>query len=126
MPVEDVPTRLEYLKNLVGIEETKDVLEFLAKIGQAVNISLMDDDVITLKDTFNFTNALLALPAAVQGIKDVPVELADELTEEELAELQTVIESAGILPERALQATKEGLAIAEAFKMWIINYLIRE
>lgn len=121
-----VPTRLEYLKNLKGIEETKDVLEFLAKIGQAVNISLMDDNAITLKDTFNFTSALIALPDAIQGIKDVPVELTDELTEEELATLQTVIESAGVLPERALQATKEGLAIAESLKMWIINYLVRE
>lgn len=122
----EVPTRLEYLKNLKGIEETKDVLEFLAKIGQAVNVSLMDDNAITLKDTFNFTSALIALPDAIQGIKDVPVELTDELTEEELATLQTVIESAGVLPERALQATKEGLAIAESLKMWIINYLVRE
>lgn len=119
-------TRLQYLKNLKGIEETKDVLEFFAKIGQAVNTSLMDDNVITLSDAFNFTNVILALPDAIAGIKDVPAELTDDLTDEELATLSTVIESAGVLPERTLQATKEALAIAESLKMWIINYLVRE
>lgn len=118
--------RLEYLKNLRGIKETKDVLDFLAKLGQGVNVSLLDDDKITVKDTFKFTEAFIALPAAIQGIKDVPTELADDLTKEELAELQAVIESAGVLSERGEDATRELLAIAEAFKMWIINYLIRD
>lgn len=124
--VNEVPKRLEYLKNTHGIKETKDVLEFLARVGQAVNISLKDDGAITLSDTFNFTNTLMALPAAITGVANVPTELSDDLTVAELEELMAVITSSGVVGERGLEATKEALKIAESIKMFIFDYFIRD
>jgi hypothetical protein len=121
----DVPERLEYLQNIEGVEETKDVLKFLAKIGQAVNLSLLDDDKITVSDAFKFIDPIIALPDAISGIKDVPSELLDDLTDEELAELGSIIESAGVLSERTLDAVKEALEIAEKLKAFILEYFVR-
>lgn len=121
-----VPSRLEYLENLYGIDETVDVLEFLAKIAKAVKLSLADDDAITVSDALNFIEPLTAVAGAVTGIASVPLELQDEITEEEKAKLMAVVVSAGVVPERALQATDEALDIAESLKRFILEYFIKE
>ncbi len=73
---------------MAGIKELKDVLKAAISIGEALADGIQLGDVA----------ALLDLPAAIEGIKEVPAELAD-LDEAELEELNVFIQSEFDLPD---------------------------
>jgi len=73
---------------MAGIEELKDVVKAAISIGEALS------DGIGLEDL----GALLDLPAAIDGISEVPEELSD-LDETERAELQAFIQSEFDIPD---------------------------
>lgn len=73
---------------MAGIKELKDVLKAAISIGEALADGVQLGDI----------RALLDLPAAIEGIKEVPAELAD-LDEFELEELNVFIQSEFDLPD---------------------------
>lgn len=121
-----IPKRLAYLQNRFGVENTVNVLEFLAKTGKAVRASLADDDKITASDMLNFISPITAIPSAISSLPKVPLELEDELTDEEQAQLLTVVISSGVIPEQSQEAVKDGVKLAEDFKRFIIKYFVRD
>lgn len=61
---------------MAGLKETKEVIIFTAKLGNAIGKSLADGK-ITFTDAANFIDPLMKLPAAFAGIENVPAELSD-------------------------------------------------
>ncbi len=116
--------KLEYLKNLYGVEETKDVLQFMVEVARGIKRSYADDGEITYKDVMNFLGAFSLLSGAIKGLGHVPTELLDEITEEERAEMLGVIVQSGVLPEQAGEVLEDALEILELTKRFIINHFI--
>ena len=75
---------------MYGIKETKDVIELMLGIGDAVSKSLNDDGKLTLSDIQHFSSAMFLLPSAFTGIESVPMELKD-LAENEVIEIKDLI-----------------------------------
>ena len=72
-----------------GSKETKEVVSLFLNLVEALSESLEDGN-IGLTDALNFFSTLQALSPAIEGIADVPKELA-ELDETEKAELNAYI-----------------------------------
>ena len=69
---------------LVGLKETKEVLDLVITLGKGIEAS-MEDDKITLGDLPNFFNVLFQIVPAIEGIDQVPMEFklaSDEEAEE--------------------------------------------
>ena len=75
---------------MVGIQETKEVLLFGLSIAGDTVEAFADDGKIDLTDIPKYTDSLMALPAALVGITEVPAELKD-LDEAEFLELKEVV-----------------------------------
>ena len=69
-----------------GIKETKEGLDFLFDIADAVIDSLEGDGKITIRDAPKFLKPMRTAMGGVGGIQDIPKELAD-LSSAELDEL---------------------------------------
>ena len=74
---------------MVGIKETKDVIALGIHISKGIEQSLEDGE-WSIKDAFNFFEALKSTPEAIIGIDKVPAELAD-LDQAELAEIEVMV-----------------------------------
>jgi hypothetical protein len=72
--------------NLYGIEETKDVVSFLAATGNAINESLADDGKISVGEYTKFISPVGKLFPAVTGFNQVIQELG-ELNDDEKKEI---------------------------------------
>lgn len=95
----------------MDIKESKELLTFLAKFGSAIDKSLADGK-INFLDIGTIFDPLIVAKAAFEDVNKIPSELAD-LTNEEAAELVTVIETElEITSERAEQLAEKGLALA--------------
>lgn len=73
----------------IGIDETKDVVEFGIAFANGV-IETLGDGKVTVADIPNFLSSMIKLPAAISGIDKVPAELGD-LDKAELAELTAIV-----------------------------------
>lgn len=93
-----------------GIKETKEVVVFLAKVGEGVEKALADGK-IDLSDALDFTGAVMAIGAAVSGVGEVPSELKD-LDASEAAELvNAALAELPHLSGKALGVVKAALAV---------------
>jgi len=72
-----------------GIKETKELLAFIIRLGEAVDKSLEDGE-IGFMDMSNLVSAMLAASSAFGDINKVPAEIKD-LTKEESEELYAYI-----------------------------------
>lgn len=99
------------------INDVKEVVVFICRLGKGINASLKDGE-FTLADTFNFSDSLLALPAAVSGIGNVIPQLKD-LDAKELQELKILLieELSGFLniKENWYKIAEQALIIAQSF-----------
>ena len=108
----------------MGIEETKDVIEFVAKLGNGIGESV-EDGRWTLSDATNFIPAATKVFSAIEGIEKVDNELLD-LDEEEKVELvDFIIEQFDIVQDEAEKIVEEGLEQLLNFFMFIKKYFIR-
>lgn len=92
--------KMFYKRRIVmpGIVETLQVIDFGLTIGKGIGQSMTDDGKITLADLPKFLPALMAVPAAIEGIQLVPVEVKD-LDTAELEEIKThIMQGAAEIP----------------------------
>jgi len=80
-----------------SITELKEVILTAAKFGNAVGRSLKDGK-IGIGDIAEFIPAVISLPAALEGISQIPAEVKD-LTDEELNELTAFINDEFDIPQ---------------------------
>ena len=104
--------------NVYTIEETKDAVKALCALGNAINASLADDGKISFGDYPKFIGPVLALPAAISGIGDVPKELAD-LAPEEKEELVQLVKDELELGEKSEAVTEKILNIIYQIKDFV-------
>lgn len=96
-----------------GIKETGELLIFLARFGDAINVALRDGK-IDFTDVGVLFDPIMASRAAFNDVKLVPAELAD-LSSSEALQLSNLIADELILDdERAEILTEKGLALATA------------
>lgn len=99
-----------------GVKELKEVVAFVVELGNGLGASLADGR-IGYGDLMNIFGALRALPSAVDGMAEIPKELAD-LDAAEKVELCTLVEERLNLPQEWLEPVAEkavclGVALAE-------------
>lgn len=111
--------------NQYGVDATKTALVFLAKVASAVQESYADKK-ITLTDAANFFGVILDAPGAIKAFPYLKNELLDEITPEELKQLQDTIVSTGVIPESAKDAVVDGLALVVQTKSFIEKYFIKK
>lgn len=118
-----IPNSLQSLTNLYGVNETKDVVNFVCKTVKAVKDSINDDGKITVGDALKFMAPVSALPEALVGISQVPLEFEDQLTDEELDEIAQVVIDNGLAAnsDKGLIVTKKILKIAEQIKELVLT-----
>lgn len=69
----------------LGVDQTAEMLDFAAILGNAVDSSLLDGK-IGIADIGNFFSLIPAFKPAFEGVKQIPAEIAD-LTDAERAYL---------------------------------------
>ena len=104
-----------------GIAETKEAMIFGVTMAMAVDEATQDGFQWT--DVFKMVPALTKLPAAVEGIQNVPAELSD-LSEAERDELILEIENLEFASEYSEQIAEQSLRVALELGKLIV--LIRE
>jgi len=67
---------MENTKFGIGVDQTAEMLDFAATLGNAVDASLLDDK-IGIADIGNFFALIPAFKPAFEGAKQIPAELAD-------------------------------------------------
>jgi hypothetical protein len=90
-----------------GIKETTDLLKFVSGLVEAGKASF-EDGKVNLVDLANFVLPLTLLPAAIEGVNQVPAELGD-LSDEEIQAL--VNEVGDIVSDERFGRAFEGAAI---------------
>lgn len=112
-------------ENRKGISETVDAVIFVLALGTAVKASLSDGKV-TVLDAANFLKPVSKFPAFLTGIKDIPGELSDTITEEEQSEIiQAVVES-GIAEGKAESIAIEAIDLALHIKNFVFKNFIEK
>lgn len=108
---------------MVGIKETKELLDFVIALGNATSISLEDGKFFWSEFT-NYIGALIKLPVAIQDIEQVPVEMKD-LDDAEAKELLQYAKDKLDIPEEELEvAIEEHLALGlEIYKLLMKYYV---
>lgn len=106
----------------MGIQDLKDVVAFGAKFGNGIGESLSDDGKITLGDMANFMPAVLSVPAALEGIENIPAEIKD-LDEAELVELVAFVDEEFDIPQDdAEEFIEESLHVASVVLAYVKKY----
>ena len=85
----------------VGIQETKELLEFGFKLQQGI-VNSLEDGKMTGMDLPSFFPAIMSSTKGIGGIQKVGAELMD-LTEEEKQELLTFVREKFDLPDDQLE-----------------------
>lgn len=97
----------------IGIKETKEAVDFLFDITDAVVDSLESDNKITLKDIPKFSSALWSGMSGISGVEKAPKELAD-LSPAELKELTDHIAERFDINDDALEEKVEAILVLGA------------
>lgn len=96
-----------------GIQESKELIAFTLKLGNGLGASL-EDGKLSFTDAPKFMDAMMAAPAAFQGISEVPAEMKD-LDEAEKAELIAYAKTEFDIPQdKVEELVEEGLSLAIA------------
>ena len=106
----------------LGIEETKEVVQFGIALANGI-VKTLGDGKVTVSDIPNFISAVMKLPAALNGLEKVPAEL-DNLTDSEVTELIKLVqdnieiddENAKEIVQLAINAVYADYELIKAFK----------
>ena len=90
---------------MAGVKELKDVVKFVCVLASGVAEAAADGKP-TLGDVAHVMPVLYALPAAAEGLDEVPAELKD-LSGDELAELSETVKEALELPSEKVEEAVE-------------------
>jgi hypothetical protein len=90
-----------------GTKETKDVVRFLCALISTV-ADAMKDGKVSLSEATSLIPVLMKLPAAIDGIDEIPDEASD-FTMEEIEEIKEVIVEDLDLPDDQVEAAVEHL-----------------
>lgn len=93
-----------------GIEELKDVIVFSVSVAEALGRTL-EDGKFDWQESLHFIKSMTKLPAAIEGISQVELELGD-LTDEEKVEIEKLIEELNMPVEKTEVIVEKALAIA--------------
>ena len=92
----------------VGIKETKDAMLFGISLAMAIDESTQDGFQWT--DVLSLVPPMTKLPAAIDGITEVPNEIAD-MDEEERAELVSAIKDLDFVSEGSEEIAEQALRV---------------
>lgn len=104
--------------NTYGINETRDLLVFLAKFGNAIDRSLEDGEVGWLDGRFLLDPLMVAKPA-FEGANLIPNELGDLSSSEAMDLTATVAAELDLDNENAEVLTEKGVALALALVAYV-------
>lgn len=108
---------------MVGIKETKELLEFIVRLAEALDRSLEDGD-IGFMDMSNLVSAMLAANSAFTDISLVPAEMKD-LTKEESEDLYAhVRDNLNFKSDKLEMVVENSLEIG--MKVYQLLLLVRE
>jgi len=96
------------LMSEVGIKETKDAMLFGISLAMAIDESTQDGFQWT--DVLSLVPPMTKLPAAIDGITEVPNEIAD-MDEEERAELVSAIKDLDFVSEGSEEIAEQALRV---------------
>lgn len=103
---------------MYGIQETEDLLVFVAKLGNAVEGAL-EDGVVNLMDIDEIFSPAAAAKDAFEGSSLIPKEMGDLDTNEATYLVEIFAEELKLKHTQAEQLTTEGLAVATALVAYI-------
>lgn len=118
-------------QNLKGIQETLDVLEFAASLTNIVSDVTAEDSAggskVTVTELPSFFPLVFKIAPMVSGIKEVPAELIDKITDEEKAQIKAVIKTVKAIQNDADldQAVDDFLEWALVTKHLITKYIVK-
>jgi len=92
----------------IGIKDVKEVLKTGIQIYEGIDKSLEDDDQISLWEYTNFIPAIMSMRDAINGVSEVPKQLAD-IDEAEAEELKAFMIDELDLNNDVIEATIEQL-----------------
>ena len=109
--------------NQHNVKETKEVLGFVVPFANSLDLPLQDG-FQWFKDLLSLLPASMKLPAAIEGIDQVPAEI-DDLDHEERQELFNMIAELNFdsdgseeITERALQTAIAVARLVESVRKW--------
>lgn len=108
---------------MAGIKETQELIKFAAELGNAAGLILQDDR-FSWEEVIQLVPALIALPAAISGITEVPGELAELDETEKTALAQYLADEFDIPQEELEQAVEDHLKTALDIWMLINRYYL--
>ena len=96
------------------MKETKEVLDFVISLGNAVGESARDGE-IDYSDVINFWEPISKISDAVYGSVDIPGEMSD-LTSDQMAELVSYVKEKFDIPqENVEEIIEDSLSIGLSF-----------
>lgn len=118
-------------QNLKGVTETLDVLEFAVSltniVGEVTSAESSGGSKVTLTELPSFFPLVFKIAPMVSGIKEVPAELIDKITDEEKAKIKEVIRKVNAIQNDSDldQAVEDFLEWALTTKHLIMKYVIK-
>ena len=117
--------------NQKGIKETCDVIAFVVKVGNVIHDvtapGSAGGSAVKLIEYPQFLSAAMSFPSMVEGISQVPYELADEITEEEKEQIKTELMKSEQLQDANLNdAVEDHLNAAIVLKNLIFKYYVKQ
>lgn len=89
----------------LGVKETKEMLTFVLKLGNALGNAL-EDDKVGITDISDFVSPLMSAGDAFANAIEIPKELAD-LDEQEKTELLDYVKTTFDIPEKNIELVVE-------------------
>lgn len=102
----------------MSIKESKELLTFLARLGNSIDKALLDGKV-TITDAGLLFEPILAAKSAFDGVLLIPEELADLDTDEATELVATVQAELELNDEFVEDIAEEGLALAIALVSYV-------
>jgi len=119
---------IQMITNLKDVDNTVNFLTGLVGITNVIHEATAEDSLggksITLIEYAKFIPVAMKVPGMISAIPEIPNEVGDQITSEELARIQAVLKESEYLQESAnlLDATNDALAIGNSIKEFIEKY----
>lgn len=112
------------MANNYDVSNLTAIIEFLGSLGKTTKSALADDGKVSLTELIMYFPALMKLPGVIRAFPNVTKELTDEITAEEIKQLQDVLVASECLPEQSKAAVTDGIKLAADLKNYIYKYFI--
>lgn len=108
---------------MAGVKETQELIKFAAELDNAAGL-IMQDDRFSWDEIIQLVPALIALPAAISGITEVPGEMGDLDQTEKTALAQYLADEFDIPQEQLEEAVEDHLKTALDIWMLVNKYYL--